>query len=94
LCGSKSDATTPQPGPANYSNLVARRARMQGFTGLDYPARIPEAFETLGSWHRVGSLVHKEDVACGLGNAPKGLLRLFSGANFGKQIVKVADTAA
>src|SRR5207245_271288 len=33
LCGSisKAGAATPQPGPANYSNLVARRARMEGF---------------------------------------------------------------
>jgi NADPH-dependent curcumin reductase CurA len=93
LCGSisKADAATPQPGPANYSNLVARRARMEGFTGLDYPARVPEAFEALGRWQRDGSLVHKEDVACGLENAPKALLRLFSGENFGKQLVKVAD---
>src|ERR1700680_3459929 len=96
LCGSisKSDAATPQPGPANYSNLVARRARMQGFTGLDYPMRGPEAFEALGRWQRDGSLVHKEDVAYGLENAPKALLRLFSGENFGKQLVKVADVAA
>jgi len=95
LCGSisKSDAATPQPGPANYSNLVARRARMEGFTGLDYPARVPEAFEALGRWQRDGSLVHKEDVAYGLENAPKALLRLFSGENFGKQLVKVADAA-
>jgi NADPH-dependent curcumin reductase CurA len=78
LCGSisKSDATAPQPGPANYSNLVARRARMEGFTGLDYPARVPEVFEALGRWQREGSLVHKEDVAYGLENAPKALLRL------------------
>jgi NADPH-dependent curcumin reductase len=96
LCGSisKSDAATPQPGPANYSNLVARRARMEGFTGLDYPKRVPEAFETLGRWQRAGNLVHKEDVAHGLENAPKALLRLFSGENFGKQLVKVADPAA
>src|SRR6202040_1005407 len=96
LCGSisKSDAATPQPGPANYSNLVARRARMEGFTGLDYSARVPEAFEALGRWQRDGSLVHKEDVAHGLENAPKALLRLFSGENFGKQLVKVADVAA
>jgi NADPH-dependent curcumin reductase CurA len=96
LCGSisKSDAATPQPGPANYSNLVARRARMEGFTGLDYPARVPEAFEALASWQRTGSLVHKEDVAYGLENAPKALLRLFAGENFGKQLVKVADAAA
>jgi NADPH-dependent curcumin reductase CurA len=93
LCGSisKSDAAAPQPGPANYSNLVARRARMEGFTGLDYPARVPEAFEALGRWQRDGRLVHKEDVAYGLENAPKALLRLFSGENFGKQLVKVAD---
>ena len=95
LCGSisKSDAATPQPGPANYSNLVARRARMEGFTALDYPARVPEAFEALAGWQRVGSLVHKEDVAYGLENAPKALLRLFAGENFGKQLVKVADAA-
>ena len=67
LCGSisKSDAATPQPGPANYSNLVARRARMEGFTGLDYPTRVPEAFEALSRWQRDASLVHKEDVAYG-----------------------------
>jgi NADPH-dependent curcumin reductase CurA len=96
LCGSisKSDAATPQPGPSNYSNLVARRARMQGFTGLDYPTRVPEAFEALGRWQRDGSLVHKEDVAYGLENAPKALLRLFAGENFGKQLVKVADATA
>jgi NADPH-dependent curcumin reductase CurA len=95
LCGSisKSDAATPQPGPANYSNLVARRERMQGFTGLDYPTRVPEAFEALGRWQRDGSLLHKEDVAYGLENAPKALLRLFAGENFGKQLVKVADAA-
>jgi NADPH-dependent curcumin reductase CurA len=95
LCGSvsKSDAATLPPGPANYSNLVARRARMEGFTGLDYPARVPEAFEALGRWQRDGSLVHKEDVAYGLENAPKALLRLFAGENFGKQLVKVADAA-
>jgi NADPH-dependent curcumin reductase CurA len=96
LCGSisKSDAATPQPGPANYSNLVAKRARMEGFTGLDYPTRVPEAFEALGRWQRDGSIVHKEDVAYGLENAPRALLRPFAGENFGKQLVKVAEVAA
>jgi NADPH-dependent curcumin reductase len=93
LCGStsKSDADTPQPGPANYSNLVARRGRMEGFTGLDYPSRNPEALEALDLWEREGSLVHNEDVLVGLENAPKALLRLFAGENFGKQLVKVSD---
>jgi NADPH-dependent curcumin reductase CurA len=95
LCGSisKSDASEPQPGPANYSNLVARRGRMEGFTGLDYPSRVPEALEALGRWQREGRLVHKEDVAVGLENAPRTLMRLFAGENFGKQLLKIADAS-
>ena len=38
--------------------------------------------------------VHREDVAIGLENAPKALLRLFAGENSGKQLVKVADASA
>jgi NADPH-dependent curcumin reductase CurA len=67
---------------------------MEGFTGLDYPARVPEAFEALGRWYEDGSLVSKEDIAYGLENAPKALQRLFAGENFGKQLVKVADAKA
>jgi NADPH-dependent curcumin reductase CurA len=94
LCGSISKSSPTDPGPANYSNLTARRGRMEGFTGLDYPERVPEAFEALGRWHREGKLVQKEDVLVGLENAPRALLRLFTGENFGKQLVKVADATA
>jgi NADPH-dependent curcumin reductase CurA len=38
--------------------------------------------------------VQKEDVLLGLENAPRALLRLFTGENFGKQLVKVADATA
>jgi NADPH-dependent curcumin reductase CurA len=94
LCGSISKSSPTDPGPANYSNLTARRGRMEGFTGLDYPDRVPEALEALGRWHREGKLVLKEDVLVGLENAPRAFLRLFSGENFGKQLVKVTDVAA
>jgi NADPH-dependent curcumin reductase CurA len=86
--------TARPPGPANYSNLVARRGRMEGFTVLDYPSRVPEATEALGRWHREGRLVQKGDVAVGLENAPRTLMRLFSGENFRKQLLKIADAAA
>jgi NADPH-dependent curcumin reductase len=94
LCGSISKSSPTDPGPANYSNLTAKRGRMEGFTGLDYPERVPEAFEALGRWHHEGKLVLKEDVLVGLENAPRAFLRLFTGENFGKQLVKVADAAA
>jgi NADPH-dependent curcumin reductase CurA len=95
LCGSISiyDASAPMPGPANYPNLVPRRGRIVGFTGIDYPLREPEAFAALGRWQREGRLVQKEDVAVGLEHAPRAFIRLFTGENFGKQLVKIADAA-
>src|ERR1700692_2699645 len=83
-----------QPGPANYPNLVARRGRIVGFSGIDYPSREPEAFEALGRWHRVRKLVPKGDAAVGLEHAPRAFMRLFTGENFGKQLVKITDAAA
>jgi hypothetical protein len=93
LCGSISryNDETPAPGPSNYFNLTAKRARMEGFIILDYGPRFPEAIEALGRWQREGKLVQKEDVAVGLENAPRTLMRLFTGDNFGKQLLKIAD---
>jgi NADPH-dependent curcumin reductase CurA len=43
---------------------------------------------------RSGAIVHQEDVQRGLENAPRTLLRLFTGANTGKQILQVAEPGA
>jgi len=94
LCGSISKSDPPDPGPANYSNLVARRGRMEGFTGLITPRVFPKPSRRWARWQREGRLVQKEDVVFGLENAPRALLRLFTGENFGKQLVRVADAAA
>jgi NADPH-dependent curcumin reductase CurA len=93
LCGaiSRYNETVPPPGPANYFNLTGRRARMEGFIILDYAPRYPEAIEALSGWLRQGRLIQKEDVAHGLENAPKTLARLFTGDNFGKQLLKIAE---
>ena len=93
LCGaiSRYNETVLPPGPANYFNLTPKRARMEGFIILDYVPRFPEAFEALGRWQREGKLVQKEDVAVGLENAPRTLMRLFTGENFGKQLLRIAD---
>jgi NADPH-dependent curcumin reductase CurA len=65
-----------------------------GFSGIDDPSREPEALEALGRWQREGKLVQREDVALGLENAPGAFMRLFTGENFGKQLVKIVDAAA
>jgi len=95
LCGaiSRYNDAIPAPGPTNYLNLTVQRARMEGFIVLDYARRFPEAIDALAGWLREGRLRQKEDVALGLENAPKTLLRLFAGQNFGKQLLKIADAS-
>jgi NADPH-dependent curcumin reductase CurA len=93
ICGAISayNATEPPPGPRNYMNLLARRARMEGFVVFDYLARTDEAMAELVPWVMEGKIRYREDVRDGLENAPEALLDLFNGANTGKLIVKIAD---
>lgn len=95
LCGGTSRyaqvLVAPPPGPKNYLDLVMVNGRMEGLLGKDYQPRFPEALPVLRRWVESGQLKSKEDVLVGLENAPKGLARLFEGANLGKQLLKVED---
>jgi NADPH-dependent curcumin reductase CurA len=77
-------------GPENYFNLVFKRAHMEGFIVLDWASEFPWARERIARWIREGRLRFKEDVQLGLENAPRTLMRLFQGENFGKQLLKIA----
>ena len=91
LCGGISRYTRsgPPPGPANYFNLIYRRARMEGFIVLDYAARFPEAIQALSGHLASGELKHRETVFEGFEQLPAALINLFSGGNIGKQLVAV-----
>jgi len=92
LCGAISQyGKEERYGPVNYFNLTGRRSRMEGFLVIDYASRFMEAIAALSGWLREGRLKQKEDVVVGLENAPKTLIRLFTGKNFGKQLLKIAD---
>jgi NADPH-dependent curcumin reductase CurA len=93
ICGgiSRYNLTGEIPGPKNYFNLVFRRSRMEGFICGDYAERFPEAIEVLSAHLRAGRLKHKESILEGFEKAPEALMNLFSGANIGKQLVKVAE---
>ena len=91
ICGSISgyNAEEKQPGPGNYYNIVQKRARMQGFVVIDFLPRAAEAVAELAAWVAEGSIPWESDVQRGFENAPKTLLRLYSGANFGKQLLEI-----
>jgi NADPH-dependent curcumin reductase CurA len=57
---------------------------------LDYLPRALEAVMQLWTWVREGQIAHRVDVAEGLESAPRALMRLFTGDNQGKQLVRIA----
>jgi NADPH-dependent curcumin reductase CurA len=78
-------------GPKNYFNLIMQGARMEGFLVFHFLARYPEAIAEMSKWYAEGKLKNEVDLQQGLENAPKTIIRLFTGANFGKQLLKLAD---
>jgi NADPH-dependent curcumin reductase CurA len=94
ICGaiSQYNNTTPVQGPKNYLSLLVNRARMEGIVVFDYADRYHLAVAELAGYLKDGRMKSKEDVVEG-GTAafPESLLRLFSGENFGKLVLKVSD---
>jgi len=94
ICGaiSQYNNTTPVKGPSNYLNLLVSRARMEGFVVFDFADRYPEAIKAMATWMAEGKLLSKTQIEEGIENFPAVLLKLFTGGNFGKLVLK--NTAA
>ncbi|MGK4000977.1 NADP-dependent oxidoreductase [Sorangium sp. So ce1036] len=93
LCGGISGYNDLQnvTGPKNYLNLIVQSVRMEGFVVTEFAARFPEALAELAGWLSAGKIKDQVDIVEGLENAPAALRRLFTGANKGKQLLKVAE---
>jgi NADPH-dependent curcumin reductase len=96
VCGaiSQYNATGAIDGPKNYLSLLVNRARMEGFIVFDYARRYGQAAQELAGWIASGQLQSKEHIMEGLENFPSTFNMLFSGDNFGKLVLKVADDEA
>ncbi len=94
ICGAVSqyNATDGVRGPNNYLSLLVARASMTGMVVFDYAARYGEAAAELAGWLRDGRLISREDIVDGGVNAfPDALLKLFSGENTGKLVLRVGS---
>lgn len=91
ICGaiSQYNNTTPIKGPSNYLSLLINRASMTGFLVSDYAPRYGEAAREMAGWMAQGKLKSREDIVEGLETFPETLLKLFTGENFGKLMIKV-----
>ncbi|MBE7637919.1 zinc-binding dehydrogenase [Sneathiella sp. P13V-1] len=93
ICGaiSQYNNTTPVQGPVNYLNLLVQHARMEGFVVFDYVKQYGEGSMQLGKWYSEGKLKLKEHIDEGIENFPSTFLKLFTGENFGKLVLKVSE---
>lgn len=67
-----------------------RRATVKGFIILDFFPRMQEFAMQMGQWVMEGKIKDRVTVVDGLENAPATLNHLFTGANTGKLLVRIA----
>lgn len=79
----------PVPGPADFSLVLMRRLRIEGFLIMDYLPRASEAYGDLIPWVADGSIRWRDHIVEGLENAFDALQLLFDGRNDGKLLVQV-----
>ncbi|KAL6582329.1 hypothetical protein OROMI_006343 [Orobanche minor] len=88
VCGMISQYNLEKPeGVHNLSALIGKRIRMEGFLVLDYYHLYPKFLEMVLPHIKKGNITYVEDMADGIESAPGALVGLFSGRNFGKQVV-------
>jgi NADPH-dependent curcumin reductase CurA len=92
LCGMISgyNAVEPPPGPS-LTNVLMKRARIEGFIIIDYFARLGEFQADMGKWLDEGKIKYDVHVVKGIENALSALDLLFSGGNTGKLLLQVSE---
>lgn len=91
LCGliSEYNSAEGKLGARNIWQLIVKRATMQGFLIADYVPRFGEGGAQVAAWMGAGLIRVDEDIVIGIDNAYPAFMRLFSGANTGKLILKL-----
>ncbi|MBS7455521.1 NADP-dependent oxidoreductase [Coralloluteibacterium stylophorae] len=98
VCGlvSQYNASSPPPGPdrspALMGAILTRQLTVRGFIQTQFVDALQEPFlKEMGAWVREGRVRYREDIVDGLENAPEAFIGMLGGANFGKQLVRVAE---
>jgi NADPH-dependent curcumin reductase CurA len=89
LCGLIAEYNAREPYGHNLRSVLVKRIRMQGMIVFDWKHRYAEAVDALRPHLDAGRLHYRESIVEGLDNAPRGLIALLNGENFGKQVVKL-----
>lgn len=96
VCGlvAQYNATSLPDGPDRLGwlmgQMLVKKIRMQGFIIFDnFADRYPEFAKDMQAWVSKGDIKYREQIVDGLEVAPKALIGLLKGKNFGKLVVRV-----
>jgi hypothetical protein len=90
ICGLISEYNATEPYRLkNLRAVLVNRLKVQGMIVFDWRERYGEALAALAGLLAQGKLKYRESVVQGLESAPRGLIDLLQGKNFGKQLVKL-----
>jgi NADPH-dependent curcumin reductase CurA len=90
VCGLISDYNATEPyGVKMFRSILVNRIKVQGMIVFDWVERYPEANQALLALATDGRFKYRESVVKGIENAPRGLIGLLKGENFGKQLVRL-----
>lgn len=91
LCGmiSQYNATDGGAGTRGLIQAVGKQLRLEGFIVSSHFDMMPAFVKELAGWVAEGKLTWKETVEHGIENAPAAFLKLFTGENMGKMLVKL-----
>ena len=96
VCGliAHSNATELPAGPDRVPLLMRtihdKRLTFRGFIVLDHGSQFRDFLADMSGWLREGRVKYHEDITDGLENAPRELVGLLKGENFGKKLIRVS----
>ena len=80
----------PDRVPLLMRNILAKRLTFRGFIVFDHGSQFGDFITDMSVWLRDGQVKYREDITDGLENAPRELVGLLKGENFGKKIIRVS----
>jgi NADPH-dependent curcumin reductase CurA len=81
----------PDRVPLLMHATLVKRLTFQGFIVSDFASQYPQFLADVSGWLRGGRIKYREDITDGLENAPRELIGLLKGENFGKTIIRVSS---
>jgi NADPH-dependent curcumin reductase CurA len=92
LCGmiAQYNETGKPEGPHNIIMAVGKQLKLQGFIVTTHADMQPAFLADMAKWISAGEMKYEETIMHGIEKAPEAFVGLFTGANTGKMLVKLA----